>query len=70
MAQALERGAIEKPPWYEPGDGAPKEPVIKGSQPLELDTLVVDPPKAKVTPPTALRSVARPEKQGTNTGHS
>src|SRR6202041_1134985 len=28
MAQALEAGAIEKRPWYEPSDSVPEEPVI------------------------------------------
>src|ERR1022692_2960533 len=31
MAQALEGGAIEKPPWYAPFAGAPKETLIKSS---------------------------------------
>src|ERR1700727_1512980 len=40
MAQALEGGAIEKPPWYEPSDDVPIEPVIKGNSKQELDSLV------------------------------
>ena len=67
MAKALEGGAIEKPPWYEPSDGAPKEPVIKSTPEMELDTLVVDAPLAKVSRPAALRSVAAPDKQKPNT---
>ena len=48
MAQALEGGAIEKPPWYAPFDGAPNEPVIKSSPEMEFDSLVVDAPSPKV----------------------
>ena len=58
MARALEGGAIEKPPWYEPSDGAPKEPVIGSSHEMEFDSLVVDAPSAKANKPAALRSVA------------
>ena len=42
MAQALEGGAIEKPPWYEPSDDVPIEPVIRANSKMELDSLVVD----------------------------
>jgi hypothetical protein len=66
MARALEGGAIEKPPWYEPSDGAAKEPVIKSSPEMEFDSLVVDAPSAKVNRPAALRSVAVPDKQKAN----
>ena len=67
MAKALEGGAIEKSPWYEPSDAAPKEPVIKSSPEMEWDTLVVDAPLGKVSRPAALRSVAAQEKQKPNT---
>jgi hypothetical protein len=67
MAQALEGGAVEKPPWYAPFDGAPKEPVIKSSPEMEFDSLVVDAPSPKVNRPAALRSVAVPDKQKTDT---
>jgi hypothetical protein len=56
MAQALERGAIEKPPWYEPCDNLPKEPVIKATPEMEFDSLVVDAPASKAKS-TALRAV-------------
>jgi hypothetical protein len=56
MAQALERGAIEKPPWYEPSDSLPKEPVIKATPEMEFDSLVVDAPAQKAKSP-ALRAV-------------
>jgi len=67
MARSLEGGAIEKPPWYEPFDGAQKESVIKSSPEMEFDSLVVDAPTAKVNRPAALRPVAVPDKQNTNT---
>lgn len=66
MAKALEAGALEKPPWYEPSDGPPNGPVIKSTPEMELDTLVVDTPTAKVNRPAALRSVALSDKQKTN----
>lgn len=62
MAQALEGGAIEKSPWYEPGDGAPKDVVIKAAPNLELDSLVVDAPSPKANKPAPLRAVMTSEK--------
>jgi hypothetical protein len=63
MARALEGGAIEKPPWYGPSEGAPKEPVIKGNPDMNFDSLVVDtPPSSKVDRPPALRTVANADK--------
>jgi hypothetical protein len=62
MAQALEKGAIEKAPWYEPSDAAPKEPIIKASAKMEFDSLVVDAPSPKANKPTALRAVAGADK--------
>ena len=56
MAQALEGGAIEKPPWYEPSDSLPKEAVIKATPDMEFDSLVVDAPSPKAKSP-ALRAV-------------
>jgi hypothetical protein len=56
MAQALERGAIEKPPWYEPADSLPKGPVIKATPEMEFDSLVVDAPAPKAKSPP-LRAV-------------
>ena len=68
MAQALEGGAIEKPPWYEPSNGAPQEPAIKSTPEMEFDSLVVDAPIAsgKVNRPAALRAVTAPDMQKTN----
>ena len=45
MAHALEGGAIEKTPWYEPAVGVPKEPIINSAPQLEFDSLVVEIPK-------------------------
>jgi hypothetical protein len=48
MAQALEGGAVEKSPWYEPSEDFPGEPVIKPSPKMELDSLVVDAPRTTI----------------------
>ena len=58
MAQALEGGAIEKLPWYEPSDSTPKEPVIKAASGMEFDSLVVDAPVPKANKPALLRKAA------------
>ena len=65
MARALQGGALERPPWYEPSNGAPNKPVINSSPEMEFDSLVVDAPATKVSKPTALHSVAAPDKQKT-----
>ena len=49
MAQALEGGAVEKTPWYEPTDSMPKEPIIESAPELEFDSLVVDAPSVRVS---------------------
>jgi hypothetical protein len=56
MAQALEGGAIEKPPWYEPSDSMPEEPVVGSAPQFEFDSLVVDSPSARANEPTVLRT--------------
>ena len=56
MAQALEGGAIEKSPWYEPSDSMPKEPIIEAAPELEFDSLVVDSPSPRANEPTGLRT--------------
>ena len=61
MAQALQGGAIEKPPWYEPSDGVPKDAVIKVSAAMEFDSLVVDAPPSPKVP--ALRAVPVTDKE-------
>ncbi|WP_426441366.1 hypothetical protein [Bradyrhizobium genosp. P] len=65
MAQALEGGAIEKAPWYEPADSLPKEPVIKSSPGMEFDSLVVDAPSPEANKPAALRAVVSTDKAKT-----
>jgi hypothetical protein len=57
MARALESGAMESAPWYEPSHGASSEPVIKATAQMELDTLVVDASIGSVNRPAAIRSV-------------
>jgi len=66
MARALEGGAIEKPPWYEPADCLPKEPVIKATPEKEFDTLIVDAPSPKAKSP-ALRAVPIADKENART---
>jgi hypothetical protein len=67
MAQALEGGAIERPPWYEPSDSVPKEAVIKPTPAMEFDSLVVDGPSLKASKGAALRAVPAPDKEKTKT---
>jgi hypothetical protein len=62
MANALEGGAIEKPPWYEPADAVPKDPVIKATLGMEFDSLVVDAPSPRNSKSANLRAVAATEK--------
>jgi hypothetical protein len=61
MAQALEAGAIEKRPWYEPSESVPDEPVIKHIGETEFDSLVVDAPATPKAP--ALRAVSSSDKE-------
>src|ERR1700742_1992471 len=63
MAQALEGGAIEKRPWYEPAEGLPDETVIKHTSEMEFDSLVVDVPPGPKT--AALRAVPSSDKEQT-----
>jgi hypothetical protein len=44
MVQALQDGASDRQPWYEPLDQLPDEPVVKGSVQTELDSVVVNMP--------------------------
>jgi hypothetical protein len=62
MAQALEGGAIEKAPWYQPSDSAPEVPVIRTGSEMELDSLVVDAPKANKPATLVSIPVAGPAK--------
>ena len=63
MAQALEGGAIEKRPWYQPADEVPEETVIKHTSEMEFDSLVVDVPPGPKAP--ALRAVPTSDKEKT-----
>ncbi|HLH87546.1 MAG TPA: hypothetical protein VKX28_03730 [Xanthobacteraceae bacterium] len=44
IAHALEKGTKAAPPWYEPAERLPDEPVISATLPTELDSLVVEMP--------------------------
>jgi hypothetical protein len=44
MVQALQDGASDRRPWYEPLDKLPDEPVVTGSVQTELDSVVVNMP--------------------------
>jgi hypothetical protein len=44
MVQALQDGASDRQPWYEPLDKLPDEPVVTGSVQTELDSVVVNMP--------------------------
>ena len=67
MARALEAGAVEKAPWYEPSDGVQEQPVIKAAPEMEFDSLVVDAPSPKVNKPAALRAVPSTDNEKTKT---
>jgi hypothetical protein len=44
IAQALEKGTKQSPPWYEPTERLPDDPVISATMQTELDSLVVEMP--------------------------
>ena len=44
IAHALEKGTKEVPPWYEPAERLPDQPVISASMQTDLDSLVVEMP--------------------------
>jgi hypothetical protein len=44
MVQALQDGASDRRPWYEPLDQLPDQPVVTGSVQTELDSVVVNMP--------------------------
>ena len=62
MARALEGAAIEKRPWYDPGDSVPKDPVINVNPEMEFDSLVVEAPKLRQNKTATLHTVAVPER--------
>jgi hypothetical protein len=53
IAQALERGVVERRPWYEPAEKSPDQPVIGTPLPQEYDTVVVELPTARSPAATA-----------------
>ena len=63
MAQALEGGAVQKTPWYEPTDSMPKEPIIDSAPQPEFDSLVVETPNTPVNEPIVLRTTGSREKR-------
>ena len=63
MAQAMEGGAVEKLPWYQPSDGVPEEPIIDAAAQVEFDSLVVDAPIARPNEPVVLRTGGFREKK-------
>lgn len=48
IAHALEKGTKQSPPWYEPAEKLPDDPVIGATMQTELDTLVVEMPTRNV----------------------
>ena len=71
MAKALEKGAIQKAPWYQPADSRPDEPAIKIAPEMEFDSLVVDAPSAAErqnpkSSKTVLRAVAVPGEEASS----
>jgi hypothetical protein len=63
MAQALEGGAVEKSPWYEPSDSMPDEPIIGSAAQVEFDSLVVDSPSRPSNEPTVLHPTGSRERK-------
>ena len=63
MAQALEGGAVEKSPWYEPSDSMPDGPIIGSAAQVEFDSLVVDSPSPRANEPTVLRPAGSRERK-------
>ena len=53
IARAVEAGAAERRPWYEPTDKLPQEPLIKSAMLGEFDTLVVELPLKRESLPAA-----------------
>jgi hypothetical protein len=47
MVQALQDGASDRKPWYEPLDQLPDQPVVTGSVQTELDSVVVNMPASR-----------------------
>jgi hypothetical protein len=59
IARALERGVIDRRPWYEPSERTPDQPVIDAPMVQEFDTVVVEMPTTRNSS-TAVASVSEP----------
>jgi hypothetical protein len=58
MVQALQDGASDRQPWYEPLDKLPDEPVVTGAVQTELDSVVVNMPAPRTPPGNKSKSPA------------
>jgi hypothetical protein len=58
MVQALQGGASERKPWYEPMDKLPEEPVVTGAVQMELDSVVVNMPPPRTPPASKAKTPA------------
>jgi len=63
IARALERGVIDRRPWYEPSERTPDQPVIDAPMVQEFDTVVVEMPTTRNSS-TAVASVSEPSSKG------
>jgi hypothetical protein len=50
IARALERGVVDRRPWYEPSERTPDQPIIDTPMQEEFDTVVVEMPVARNSP--------------------
>jgi hypothetical protein len=50
MVQALQDGASDRRPWYDPQDQLPDDPVVTGAVQTELDSVVVNMPAPRTSP--------------------
>jgi hypothetical protein len=42
LAQSVRDGVVERQPWYEPSDTAPREPIIAATTKTNFDSLIVE----------------------------
>ena len=47
IARALERGVVDRRPWYEPSERTPDQPIIDTPMQEEFDSVVVEMPVAR-----------------------
>ena len=50
IARALERGVVDRRPWYEPSERTPDQPIIDTPMQEEFDTVVVEMPSTRNSP--------------------